>query len=144
MACDHYGPLISAYVDDELDEEARADVEGHMGTCAACAAEMQALLRLRKEMGQMVLREPPQVVWDEYPACVATRAWRNIGWVCVVGGTAAAVVIGVVAFACDPEVPALAKGIVGLMGVGLLSLLLSVAKQRCREAKTDPYTRILR
>jgi len=88
--------------------------------------------------------EVPEMTWDEYPAGVYNRVERNFGLLCVVAGTVVAVLLGLVAFACDPTVPGYAKIVVGVIGLGLLGLLSSVARQRCRESKTDPYKRIVR
>jgi hypothetical protein len=38
---------LSALLDDELDEEERADLEAHLPTCAACRAELESLRRAR-------------------------------------------------------------------------------------------------
>lgn len=46
---------LSALLDDELDEQERAELEAHLPTCAACRAELESLRR-----GRALLRALPQ------------------------------------------------------------------------------------
>ena len=41
MSCERIQPQISWYLYNELDEQERTEVEEHLETCAACAAELQ-------------------------------------------------------------------------------------------------------
>jgi anti-sigma factor RsiW len=45
MTC-HYSPTLSSYYDGELSPAQAADVEAHLATCDACAAELRALKRI--------------------------------------------------------------------------------------------------
>lgn len=42
MSCPERSSQISAYLDGELDAAARAELEAHLATCAACAADLRA------------------------------------------------------------------------------------------------------
>jgi anti-sigma factor RsiW len=47
----HVEPELLAYLDEELDERGRAQVEAHLATCSRCAAELERLRALRQELG---------------------------------------------------------------------------------------------
>jgi anti-sigma factor RsiW len=47
----HVESELLAYLDEELDERKRAQVEAHLATCSRCAAELERLCTLRQELG---------------------------------------------------------------------------------------------
>jgi len=59
----HLGPVLTAYVDGELDHARRGEVQVHLAHCAACRAELTVLRQLRSS-----LRAEPAV-----PADLAAR-----------------------------------------------------------------------
>jgi anti-sigma factor RsiW len=52
MECERARPLMQAYLDDELDAVAAAQVTSHLLTCTACDAAFEELLALRALVGQ--------------------------------------------------------------------------------------------
>jgi RNA polymerase sigma-70 factor (ECF subfamily) len=62
---------ISAYLDDEVDPETRAAVEGHLAVCPTCPPLYVSLVGVRTQLGG--LRDPDSVVPNEIAQRVAGR-----------------------------------------------------------------------
>lgn len=58
MKCDLPVELLSGYLDGELDEQQRAQVEEHLKTCPACQEELAALRRMDEYVRDNVYEEP--------------------------------------------------------------------------------------
>jgi anti-sigma factor RsiW len=74
---DHVTDHLSAYLDDDLDAPARAAVERHLGSCAACARELQALRRLVAYAGAVVSQDAPPAS-DLWPGIEARLTGANV------------------------------------------------------------------
>jgi anti-sigma factor RsiW len=46
MSCEHWDPLLSQLLDDELEPSEKAGLDRHLGACRRCQEEMAALRRL--------------------------------------------------------------------------------------------------
>jgi anti-sigma factor RsiW len=101
--CSEMATHVSAYVDDELDEARRADVEAHLEGCEDCRAHVERLRALSHRLGERTGREsPPESVraqieslrfeddTDEKTDDTALSGWR-------VSGRAWSVALGAVA-----------------------------------------------
>lgn len=62
---------ISAYLDEELEPETRAAVEGHLAVCPTCPPLYASLVGLRAHLGE--LRDPDSVVPDGIAERIANR-----------------------------------------------------------------------
>jgi anti-sigma factor RsiW len=98
MKCEAARPLLESYLDGELDRAAVDEVEAHLGTCAACRAELAVLETLRgairarpRQRAPADLRARLSAI-DDLPALEAPRAAAPAGtwW-----KLAAAVLLGV-------------------------------------------------
>lgn len=91
----HPSEMISAYLDGELSRPEVAQLLEHMSSCGKCAADLEALQRVRTSVRSLPLIElPPGLIGDAEREVVPLR--RNRGfWM----GAAAAVVIAVIAIA---------------------------------------------
>lgn len=58
MKCDLPVELLSGYLDGELDEQQKAQVEEHLRTCPACQEELAALRRMDEHVRDGVFEEP--------------------------------------------------------------------------------------
>ncbi len=64
MACETYGELISAMVDDALSADERQALSVHLAACPRCAAEYEDLSALKRALGGLAAREaPPRGFW---------------------------------------------------------------------------------
>ena len=143
MPCEEIGDRLMAYLDDELSDEERTQMENHLTSCEPCREDIRAYRRMRELSRQLRLREPPPEFWDEYPQGVVNRLGRGIGWMLIIGF---GVVLTLYGIGClwISEVPLLVKACVTGVLLGFGILLLTLVRQRLREAKTDRYKEIIR
>jgi anti-sigma factor RsiW len=72
MKCDELRNLIDSYVDGELDPSRNHDVQGHLQSCAACAALNESLLALKKSVRATKFSAP-----DDLLARIQTELRRS-------------------------------------------------------------------
>jgi len=65
MTCTQAAPLLSAYVDRELDVAASLELAAHLHACERCAAEVRGLEAVRSAMSSAALEftAPPDLEW---------------------------------------------------------------------------------
>lgn len=62
--CEAIGEELVAYLDDELDEEARRPVATHVATCLVCRREVERLTVVRRWIGELPAVEPSPAFAD--------------------------------------------------------------------------------
>ncbi len=71
MNCTEFLDFVNSYIDDELEEQLRVEVEAHLTNCPDCnceAADWQTCLGwLRKSFPQ---QSPPVKLWEKIQAAV--------------------------------------------------------------------------
>jgi len=144
MACEGIGHRLMAYLDGEMSVEERAWMEEHLAACPRCQADVRAYGRMRDLSRRLRFREPPPEFWDEYPQGVLDRLGRGVGWLCIIGFGALLALYGLVCLWTGHGTPLLVKVCITGLLVGFAVLTTAVARQRLREAKTDPYKEIIR
>ncbi len=74
MSCTEFLDLFNSYLDDQLEEQQRAEVKAHVADCRDCsceAANWQTCLDwLRKTFPEQA---PPTELWKKIQAAVETR-----------------------------------------------------------------------
>ena len=65
MDCSEIRMLLSEYLDDALDEKAKARVDEHLRTCAACQKELDSLKALVKGIGSLESVKAPADFLDQ-------------------------------------------------------------------------------
>ncbi|HSC27940.1 MAG TPA: hypothetical protein VLD67_11735 [Vicinamibacterales bacterium] len=137
--------LMMAVLDDECTAEERKELDALVAARPEIAAEWARLKRVREVTATMGLRKPPEEIWDRYRVSVLHRAERSIGWLLVTLG--GAVLMGwalwrwIEALVADGDTPLAIKGAILAVVVGLILLLLSVARERWFLHRRDPYSR---
>ena len=63
MTCDLARERISELVDGDIDRAARAELDAHLATCAACAALAEDLEVVRRASRSLPTLDPPERVW---------------------------------------------------------------------------------
>ena len=117
--------LISAYLEDELDNEEKKKVEEHLAECPECRKECNELNQLEEVLNKMQLKKPSKEIWDVYWSSVYNRLERKLGWILLSIGLIILICAGVYpalkGFLSNPDTPLLLKiGLLSLVG-GLLA-----------------------
>ena len=73
MECSKIKQLLSAYIDNLLDEEKKALVEGHIKRCKSCAEELKSLRACINELGSMDKIKAPEDFLDLMRQQLQTR-----------------------------------------------------------------------
>jgi anti-sigma factor RsiW len=98
MTCTRWEPLISAFVDGELDAEASWQLKAHVAECEHCAAELETLRRLKWSLAAIETVEPDDISFERVKsrvmAEVAPPIRRKEQWG-IAGGVAAASVLAI-------------------------------------------------
>ncbi len=140
-----FEPLISGYLDGELDAEQRAAFEARVQQDAALRHELEAMKRLYVGTAALcTVDEPPPETWDRFLDGVYNRLERKTGWVVLVVGLLLVLAYGVYAFITTPWLTAMVKVLIAIPVAGMAILFLSVLRQRIRATRTDRYTREVR
>lgn len=140
-------PLLSAYVDGELDPADVTRVEAHLAVDPGARAEVEKLRQLKRLTAGLRLREAPPEDWEAFWASAYNRAERGLGWILLVVGVAVAGLWGVAHAAIAifaSTLPLIVK--LGLVGaaLGALILLVSVLRERLFTRRRTRYDDIVR
>lgn len=144
---DQDGPLLSAYVDGELDLEYRALVEQWLADDARAREEVDRLVRLKAFTDHLVLRDAPREAWEDFDDRVLSRGERSLGWtlllvgICVVGGF---LLLRLGLAVLTAAVPVVVRLGVFLGAAGALILLISTLRRRLFTRKRDRYDDVQR
>ncbi len=138
--------LISSYLDNELDEGQRREVEEHIERCPECRKEYGEMARFEEVMRKMSLKQPPKEAWQVYSESVYNRMERGIGWILLSVGAMIILFFGgyqiVKGFIEDPTIPLIVKaGILLGMG-GVVILLVSIVREKVFVGKRERYKEI--
>jgi hypothetical protein len=136
---DHVGDLLSGYIDGELTQQERQQVEAHCDGCAECSTVLDELRALRRTVAKTRLSEIGEDIWREQMDDTTVRTSRGIGWLLLIGGILALAGIGLYQFVIDSSMALRDKLIIASIYGGLAVLFFSVLRQRLIERKTDKY-----
>lgn len=140
-------PLLSAYVDGELDAADVARVEAHLATAAEARAEVERLRAFKKLTAGLRLREAPPEDWEAFWRSIYNRTERSLGWVLLVVGLSVAGLWGllqVTLAVLAATLPVVVKGGLLAGAAGLLVLLISVLRERLHTRRRTRYDDIVR
>jgi len=140
--------LMMRALDGELDAAELAEFRSLLEHDATLHGEWKRLSHAKEVTDSMNLKTLPDSVWDAYWTSVYNRLERGIGW--ILASIGAIIVLsygayhGVRGLLADALLPWAVKiGILALI-VGLVILLVSVARQRIFVGRRDPYKDIER
>jgi len=135
-------------LDGELTKAEQHELDYLLKEDPALRAEWEHLERVKEVTRQMAYNEPPREVWDTYWSCVYRRLERGIAWILVSIG--AIVLISwsiwqvIEEVVADTSIPIVIKLSIGALVVGLVALLVSVAREKLVMRRSDPYKDIVR
>lgn len=132
---------LTRHLDDELPPAESRRVEEHLSRCTECRREAEMMRRMKTDLAELPGGEPGRdgSVWD----AVDRRLTRPLGWFLLVVGAAAGLALGAWGFV-TADAPLAEKLATGAVAAGLLLLLVSVARERWKEWRNDPYRRVER
>jgi predicted anti-sigma-YlaC factor YlaD len=125
---------LMGYLDGEIDESRRRQLEAHLAECADCRRERDHFRSLKEVMDPMKFREPPDQLWEEYWTGVYNRLERGLGWIFVSLASIVLISYGLIewvqAMFEESDLPWTVRGGIVLLVVGLVVLLVSVVRER--------------
>lgn len=140
-------PLLSAYVDGELEGEDRARVEAHLAASAEARREVERLRAFNRATAGLRLREAPPEDWEAFWASAYNRSERSLGWVLLVVGVAVVGAWGLWqagSAIVAAELPLPVKLALAAGAAGVTVLLFSVLRERLFTRKRTRYDDIVR
>ncbi|MDA8163904.1 MAG: anti-sigma factor [Desulfobacteraceae bacterium] len=93
MKCAKVAKSLSPYVDGELGETERREVETHLAQCGRCAGELAEARRLQQLLSQAERFAAPPGFRAEVMARIDGRSSPGLSWSAVSGGMARAFVV---------------------------------------------------
>ena len=140
--------MLSGYIDGELTDEEKVDLERHLKSCTECTAELEAFQKLKEVTGAMKYADVPEYVWENYWSGIYKRFERGIGWILLSIGAIILLGFGgyslISDFFLNPEEPLLLKLAIGAGGLGFIVLLVSTIRERLFAYNRDRYKEIQR
>ena len=140
--CESIQELLSGYIDHELTQQKAQQVRLHLKECSSCRKIYDDLIAIRKEMGQLKYPECEEAKIDRLMNEPVSKAFGVIGWVCLTIGLMSFMVWQLFVFFTEPGVATWAKVGVFIIELGVLSLFISVLRQRLIARKTDKYRNV--
>jgi len=135
--CHDFRADLASFVDRELHGADLEMFESHLVDCTECMREVAIFRSLKGELQEMGIEKqevPGGTVWSG----VNKRITRPTGWIFLVIGVVMFLAYTVYTFIQSP-MDLFEKLTTGFVVIGFVVLLASVAYDRIRSYKTDPY-----
>ncbi len=138
--CEKINELLSGYIDNELVQSDHQLVEIHLRSCEYCQREYQDMKKLRDAVANSSVEmefstEQLEMIMNDLPA----KGSRGLGWILLLSGLITLIGFGIWQFAISDEPPWFIKTAICAVAFGILSLFISVLRQRLVALKTDRY-----
>lgn len=141
-------PLLSAYVDGELEPAEAARVAEYLAGSPEGRREVQRLRELRALTDSLQLKPAPPEAWEAFWRRFYNRAERSLGWLAFGLGV---IVVGTWALyeavqnlLGSPALPWWVKGGLVAVAAGLVILLVSVVRERVYARSRTRYKDVVR
>jgi len=145
---DKYRIMLSGYIDGELTDEEKTEIEEHLKSCTECRTELDTFLKLKEVTGAMKYADIPEYVWEKYWCGVFRRCERGLGWILFsIGAMILLAFCGyhlVKDFFLNPDEPIILKFAIAFGGLGLIILIVSAIRERLFAYNRDRYREIQR
>jgi predicted anti-sigma-YlaC factor YlaD len=146
MSHEEIKKLISAYIDGEVSDREKKQVQDHLSRCAECRQEFRELTALEEVLHNMKLKKPSKEIWDVYWSSVYNRLERKIGWIVLSLGLI--ILIGVGAFPAikdlilNPEIPLVLKVGLLIFSAGGIIVFVSILREQLFFWKRERYKEV--
>ena len=140
--------LMMGALDGELNERDRTELDRELGADPELRREWERLKRVKEVTSTMVLRSPPEEVWETYWKSVYHRLERGVGWILLSLGAMIALAYGLwraaLELMADTSIPGFVKGSILAAILGGVIIVVSVIREKMFVKKLDPYRDIQR
>jgi len=136
--------LAMAYVDGELTDEARAELEARLPAEPELGRQIAAYQKLELLGRAQAPPEPMDHEWRRLERDGVQRAGLGLGWSLVLACGLGLLGWAAWAVASDPELELVPKLLIGGAMLGAASLFLATLRARLRTLSYDPYTEVER
>jgi len=133
--------LLMGYIDGELGDQERAEVESALQSDAELRAVHKSMVELKELTAGFTVDQRTDAELDAYWSSVYNHLERHTGWVLLLIGCGVLFLAGVILFLTDTDVHWGVKVASACAGLGLAALLWSVWRERRRVLPHDRYTR---
>jgi len=146
MDREHARKLLMGYIDDELSEEERSEIEDLLRRDEDLRREEQEFRKLKQMTDGIEFLEPTEAEWRAHWSCIYNRIERGIGWFLLSLGSLVLLLVGawhfLRDFLLDPEQSFLLRFGVGTAVAGGVFLGVSVVRERIRVYRVDRYNEV--
>jgi len=146
MADDRARQLLMGYLDGELDEDQRAEIEALLESDPELRREEREFRRLGRMTDQIDFIEPTEAEWRAHWSSIYNRMERGIGWLLLSVGSIILALTGAWHFLKDfllnAEHSFLLRFGVGTAVAGGIFLGVSVVRERIRVYRVDRYNEV--
>ncbi|MBW8016308.1 MAG: hypothetical protein FVQ82_08990 [Planctomycetes bacterium] len=148
MSCDKFKDLLMGYLDDEISEQERVELEKHLTECDECTKELADFKDLKSITDDITLYQPEDEVFDQYWSSIYNRIERAAGWIILsVSGMVLLFYAGymmIEEIIHDETLSWVFKGALLAFIAALSVLLVSVLRERLNTRKKDRYKDVRR
>ena len=148
MKCEQWKPLLAGYMDGELTRAESDRLKGHLSHCSECREDLVHLGELKEVTDRMKHEHLPDAFWDQYWLGIYNRMEKGLAWVLLSVGGALLLGFGlwelVNEFLLNSEVAFIPRLGTGILIAGVAVLTVSLARERIRTWRTDPYKEVKR
>jgi len=143
---DRIRKLIAGYVDGELSEAQRREVEAALAVDPELQKDFDEFKKLKEVTGMVRYADLPDEVWASYWQSLYKKLERGFGWLFISLGAMLLLGFGLYevlsAMFTDPEAPLWLKIGVSLLGAGGVILVVSFAREAIFAFKKDRYAEV--
>ncbi len=143
MADQQIENMLSAYLDGELTQREQQRVRIHLENSADAQEEFRQLQALKQVTAELAFTPPPDDRMEELENRLSVKTPRQFGWLLTVIGLIAWAIYATYLFVIS-DMFWLRKSIIGSIFIGLLLVLISIARQRMLELPHDRYRGVKR
>lgn len=148
ITCDQAKILMMGLLDNELNPVDKTAVSDHLSGCDDCTEHYQSFHQLKEGATTMKFKHLPEVYWDDYWTHIYNRLERGIAWILVsIGFIIVFLFLGyqfVESFLIDQNQPIMLRLGASVLGIGLIVLFVSVAREKLMVRQVDKYRGIRR
>lgn len=140
--------LLAGYLDDELDEAERRELDAELLRNPELRAELEQFRKLKRVTDSVRYADLPDAVWETYWSSLYRKMERGLGWLLFSASAAILACYGVIQMLStlysDSRISWIVKiGVTGLL-FGLIVLVVSLIRERIFAYRNDRYREVIK